>query len=446
MFQPMIFKLDNGKADILDKNAEKDDNIVLSPTINYPLGSLGFHTFIHRTKSAMSITKNLQTKNKFYYIVNPFESTIPNYQDSINNLTKIYLSIKDDIPEIVSRTFYKIWEMLFAFNLADENQMNIAVISDNTNAVMQAVINYRQKLSSGVSKDKIFNVSIDRTNEKYLESSKQFLGYYEENNPGLIKKAGHKGKEVADITSVKNISTFKKDIEKSKKFANLVIAEGSMNWNNELFQEQEAYQLILGEIISAIKVSVKSGNLILKIFETFTIPTIKLIYLLSGFYEETHIYKPFFSRVSDSERYIICKNFKYDQSKDSAMLNKRTKNMELVLERMGSNKFVFDIFPDLELPLDYIDKFKFINIKIVNPQQIMINEIVKYIKENNYFGEKYHTFRDNQINATKWWVSMFYPPSNNLLSKSKDDIQKLIKTTLEKYSVEQSKFVSSLVR
>ena len=44
----------------------KKDNLILSSTVNMPLTSLGFHHFIHRTKNSMSITNNLQTKNKFF--------------------------------------------------------------------------------------------------------------------------------------------------------------------------------------------------------------------------------------------------------------------------------------------------------------------------------------------------------------------------------------------
>ena len=39
----------------------------------------------------------------------------------------------------------------------------------------------------------------------------------------------------------------------------------------------------------------------------------------------------------------------------------------------------------------------------------MINKIVKYIKGNNYFGEDFHNYKDNQIKAVNWWVSTFYP-------------------------------------
>jgi len=453
MYQPFIFELESGKSDVLDKS--KADNLILSSTINLPLTSLGFHNFLHRTKNAMSITNNLQTKNKFYYVINPFEHVVANYEDSLKNLTKTYLGIKEDAPEILSRAFYKMWEILFLFGVADKKELTYAALAEGPGAFIQAVINYREKLGSGVSQDKIFGVTIHPEKGKFIEMGKQFLGFYNSHTPGLInihetvstKKAkSHGTKTNGDITQVKTISIFKKDIEKSKTYADLVTADGGFDWDDENFQEQEGYQLILGEIVGALRVQAKSGNFVLKIFETFTIPSIKLIYLLSTFYEETYIYKPFFSRASNSEKYIICKGFKYDPKKDTALLDNKIKTLEAILEGMNSTKFVFDIFPGLDLPADYIDRFKFMNIKIANPQQIMINDIVSYIKENNYYGEKYHMYREKQIDATKWWTSNFYPPSNNLYTKNKEDLQKIMKSSLEKYHAEQAKFISTLVK
>jgi hypothetical protein len=102
MNKAFIFKLDSGKSDELDKStAKQQDNIILTSTINMPLISLGFHAFIHRTKNAMGITKNLKTQNKFYYVVNPYEHTIPNYNDSLKNLTTIYFGGKETPGNII---------------------------------------------------------------------------------------------------------------------------------------------------------------------------------------------------------------------------------------------------------------------------------------------------------------------------------------------------------
>ena len=452
MYNPFIFKLDQGNSDILEKSS--DTNIILSSTINLPLISFASHTFQNRTKSAMSITNNLQTKNNFYYVVNPFEDQIANYEDSLNNLTKYYLNIKDDKPEILSRSFYKMWEILFLFNIADKKEMTFAAIAEGPGPFIQAVILFREKLKNGISNDKIFGIQVHSEKGKYLEMGKQFLGFYNDNHPGLItlqqtvnpsKSNKFKAKSTGDITDIKTISLFKKNIEKTKQYADLVTADGEFEWDDINFQEQEGYKLILGEMVAALNVQAKDGHFVLKIFESFTLPTIKLLYLISSFYNETYIYKPFFSRPSDSERYLICKGFKYDQKKDSTMLNKKIKSLQDVLEKMNTLKYTFDIYPDLEVPQSFINKIKFINFKLANPQQIMIDEIIKYIKENNYFGDKYHTFREKQIDATKWWVNNFYPPSKNLFEKNKEDLQKIVDSTLHLYTVEQEKFGVQLI-
>jgi len=452
MYNPFIFKLESGNSDILEQTSDND--LITSSTVNLPLSSLGFHTYLHRTKSALSITSNLQTKNNFYYVVNPFEEEVASYEDSLNNLTKHYLNIKNDRPEILSRAFYKMWEILYLFNLTDKNELTYAAIAEGPGPFIQAVILFREKLGNGVSNDKIFGVRVHSEKGKYLEMGKQFLGFYNENFPGLInvqntinpsKIKKYKGKTTGDITDIKTISLLKKDIEKTKQFADLITADGEFEWDDKNFQEQEGYKLILGEIIAALNVQSKDGHFVLKIFESFTMPTIKLLYILSSFYEETYIYKPYYSRPSESERYIICKKFKYDQKKDSNLLNIRIKSLQNVLEQMNTLRFVYDIYPDLQVPQIFINKIRFINIKIANQQQIMINEIIKYIKENNYFGDKYHTFREKQIDATKWWVSNFYPPSKNIYDKNKEESRKIIESSLHKYNIEQEKFSNQLI-
>ena len=171
-------------------------------------------------------------------------------------------------------------------------------------------------------KDRYFaKVTIHPENGKFIEMGKKFLNYYnEEKNPKLLrihktypikKTINHTNRDNGDLTQVKTISNFKKDVLKSKKYANLVTADGGFEWNDENYQEQEAYRLVLGQIVSALRVQAKGGSFVLKLFETFTDVTLKMLYILtSSFYGENYIYKPYYSRESNSEKYIICKNFK----------------------------------------------------------------------------------------------------------------------------------------
>ena len=449
MYKPFVFDLPSGKNEFLDKctpECPDSKNIILAANINQPLFSLGFHSFIHRTKNAMSITLNLETKNKFYYVVNPFEHVITDYKSDVSTTTKEYFKSKDE-PAILSRAFYKMWEMLLLFNLADSKNLTYAALAEGPGSFLQAIIKYRQKFGFDIKSDNIYSVTIHSEKGKYIDMGKQFLGYYEKLYPGLIKPhktftqntaSKYKGKDNGDITQVKTISLFKKDLTKDKKLADLITADGGFPWDDENYQEQEAYQLILGEVIAALRVQAKGGHFVLKIFESFTMVTIKILYLLTSFYEESYVYKPFFSRSSNSEKYIICKNFKYDQKKDSKLLDQKLKVLEQILESMTTNLFVSDILPTLEIPREFINKMTYINVTIANTQQIMINKIITYIKGNNYFGDLYHEYNQEQIKANKWWIDTFY-------TDKKPDMAKLLESNINYNNSEMNLFNKQLL-
>lgn len=361
-----VYKLEkNNNIDIFTK----DKNLVISsPYQNKPLFSLGYHYFIGRTRSAMSITDKIESKNEFYYVVNPFELNIPNYEDTLNNLSKIYLK-----KEIESRDFYKLWEIFFLFDMANESNLEFLVFEDY--GEVQAFKLFRDKFYDKESKkDKIYN-------------------------------------------------KYEKGIN-----ADIIISNKSSNTENDFVE------ILIDQVKNIIESQNKNGHLVLKVYDTFTTPTLKLIYLISSMYSELYIYKPFFSRPSDSEKYIICKNFNVTTTTSKKIID----NLEKIIKEKGEN--ISDIFLDVELPKEFIDLFKFTNVKLVNQQQILINEIVKYIKDNNYFGDKYHNFRNTQIESTQLWMTNFFPPSNNLYKTNRETLTKLLKTSYEKNNLEKNKF------
>jgi 23S rRNA U2552 (ribose-2'-O)-methylase RlmE/FtsJ len=377
MYQPFVFKLPNVTLDNKSITTDKD-NVEMSTVKPYPLFTLGFHSFLHRTRNAMNITKNLQTKTEFYYVVNPFENKISNYEDDMVSSTKTYLKAKDEY----SNDFQKLWEILFAFDIAPNNQ-TIQIIGNDE--LEECVKLFKEKTSKTASKDKFVS-----------------------------------GKEVKTGSCDLIINNYKKKVD---------------DYN---FIEQESYQELIETLLSIMTNLSDKGNVVLQIYDTFTIPTLKLIYILQSCFDEAYIYKPFMSRHSDNEKYLILKKFKSPK-------NDVIKGLESAIKNQENKKYLIEIFPELVLSKDYLNTFKYINIRLINNQQIMINEIVKYIKENNYFGDKYHMFRDKQIESTKWWINSFYPPSVNLYEKNKDDLGKLFKGSQEKLNLEYQKFIETIV-
>jgi 23S rRNA U2552 (ribose-2'-O)-methylase RlmE/FtsJ len=449
-YKPFIFKLNNIDVSNIYNKMDGSNDVLKSSNVNQPLFSLGFHSFIHRTKNAMAITEKLETKNKFYYIVNPFEHTINDYEKDISHISNIFLNN----PNILSRAFYKMWEILYIFDIASKESMTMVGLAEGPGSFIQAFVEFREQYFEP-SKDTIYGLTIntdntininkemvENINKRYenmisiIKTTKNGnkiggkIGGAKSENDGLkkeddvLKKGGEKsdngglkkgGARIekktltsnGDLTKISTIDYLKENV---KKKADLITADGGFEWKNENYQEQEAYGLILGEIIGAISIQAKGGSFVLKIFETFTHVTIKLIYLLASFYEECYIYKPFFSRSTNSEKYLICKGFKYDNDDKQ---NKYLQILEDTLKKCETKEFINDIFPNFILTDEQLNVFKYININIANVQQIMINNLVVYIKSNNYFGDMYHNYRDHQIKANKWWIDNFFTEKLN---------------------------------
>ena len=395
-YKPFIFKLNNiDVSKIFDNN-----DVIKSSNINKPLFSLGFHSFIHRTKSAMAITDKLETKNKFYYIVNPFEHNINDYDKDIHHISKTFLNEQN----IIARSFYKMWEMLYLFDIANSNDgLTMVGLAEGPGSFIQAFVEFREKYFEA-SKDTIYTLNKDINHEMVDNIN----GRYNNMISVLKTKSTKTTKSVSlngDLTKPETIDYLNNNI---KKKADLITVDGELKWENENYQEQESYGLILGEIIGILSIQAKGGSCVLKVFETFTHISIKLIYILASFYEECYIYKPFFSRDTNSEKYIICKKFKHDTIGD--------KHMKLLLETLkkcDTNIFINDIFPEFIVKDEDMNIFKYININIANTQQIMINNLIVYIKSNNYFGDMYHNYRDLQIKANKWWIDNFFTDKLN---------------------------------
>jgi len=396
--EPYIYKLSTNSIDSIGKEDKND--LIMSSTINQPLMSLGYHYYMHKLRTELiTFTKSIKSEQQFYFVVNPFEVNISNYNEGINYLAQIYLNLEKN--KTFGRSFYKMWEILFSFDIGSENSFQHIDINDSSKLAIDindVVSLFRKKFNYASKMDKTNTIDI---NDKKLSLDK----------------------------------------------ASLITCNLKVNINNDMYitQEQSSYGLLLKAVFSALKMQNNKGNFVLRIFETFTKVSIKIIYLLSCFYEEVLIYKPYFSRGTSSEKYLICKKFKYDQTKDSKLLEKYYKRFDNILEKIKADKHILDIFSELELNDEYCNSFKFMNIRLVNNQQIMINKIITYIKENNYYGDKYHTYRDIEIKSIEWWSRLFFPPSNNIYESNKKEILKLNDTTQNKHKLEINMFAESLL-
>jgi hypothetical protein len=346
-----------------------------SKNIDYPNFSLGFHHYIHQSKDKMEITDQFKGKKKVYNVINRFEPEVDEFNDSISDVLSKKIKLSKDIANKNS-SFFKLWEMFFMFDLipADKENFTSAHLSDHDNSFLNATISYRNYYS-----------------EKKAQKDKH---YSVENKNNL------KDKKITILKSVLNKS--------SKDKVHMITSNFNFEPNHENTQEQEAYLNILEQIIGALHIQDKGGVFVLKMFETFTETSSKILYILSHFYKKIYATKPFMSNNADSEKYIICQGFK---SSDS-----RIKILEKIYDSAIKNKKLnlVDFFEEFKIPKNFKNTLIKLNTDVANNQFKTINEMITFINKKNYYGEDYQDRRKMQIEANNFWNQHFIPSAKDL--------------------------------
>ena len=366
-----------------------------------------------------------------YYIINKFEHRVDDYDADITNITKAYFDI-DPKPSVLSRAFYKLWEIFFMFDIIDLNETNFvsAHLAEGPGSFIQATMFYRDKFAKkGISKnDKYYAVTLHAEDiQKHVPKLEEnFIQYYSKEKPPrfimhktypLNEARQSKIKDNGDLTNPKTIKLFGGNFNNQK--ANFVTADGGFEWGNENIQEQEAFKLILAQIITALEIQAKGGSFVCKIYESFTNTTSKLLSILNSFYNTIYITKPLMSRASNSEKYIVCLGFKDHKTKNSDI-----GKLHNILNQMNTNKNLVDIFPDFTISDELKAALIKINVEIENKQFKNINEMIVFIKNQNYRGDEYINRRKMQIDASKYWLDTYFPNTTDF-NKSKNNIAKL---------------------
>lgn len=219
-------------------------------------------------------------------------------------------------PMPFSRAYYKLIEILKDEEILrnyEDISMNVLFLNAVPGGFIQAMIDARPN-----SKDKLIGqtppinsftgVERDWTNlpnnaRDYMEKHKSQISL-----------------EINDLTDPSNIrkmintlSDGSESVTDDRWKMHIITADGGVDVeknNNYNYQEEVNYKLIYAEILTALACQATNGHLILKIYDIYTNVTNQFIHLLGNMYEILTIIKPKTSRPANSERYIVCKDFR----------------------------------------------------------------------------------------------------------------------------------------
>lgn len=357
----------------------------------YPKASLGFGYFIHQAKGNMSIVNNID--RRLYLVVNPYESRIRKGDVKAIDLTSHSSSYFKGDGKILSRAFYKLWEILKNESIiSSKGSFRSAHIAEGPGAFIQATVRYRDRFSDNSKGDKYYAITLHSESNEVPKFAKSFIRGIERYHQYPTTK-----RDNGDVTNPDTIKRFKKMVGSP---VSLVTADGGFVWSNENMQEQEATQLVLGQICAAIAVQDIGGSFVLKIFETFTEPMIKLLCVLGNLYDKVKIVKPYMSRQSNSEKYVVCLGYHGDKEIEEKLLS-------CLSSMYKKGLYLNDLFPSVVIGEDILKKITALNSLVADRQYIQINKIIKFVKGNNFEGATYRKYRDIQIEKTKLWIDRF---------------------------------------
>lgn len=246
----------------------------------------------------------------------------------------------------LSRSFFKLWEILHDLALLKETTKPIvtAHVAEGPGGFIEAVLLYRDKYyysncrHRSQNMDQIFGITLKST-KKEIPGWRKF-GYFLKRYPNVKICYGSDG--TGNIYNVDNIVDFIETVGPGS--CQLVTADGGFDYSIDFnHQEQLSYRMILTEIVIALSIQKVSGSFVCKFFDTYTLFSIKLLWLLNCTYEEVIITKPYTSRPANSERYIVARQFAGISSSYLDQLLSVLRNWE-TMEKRGQ---VQDIFGEL---------------------------------------------------------------------------------------------------
>ena len=289
----------------------------------------------------------------------------------------------------LSRSYFKMIEILRSLYILDslpDTPIQTFHLAEGPGGFIEAICNSRN------NPDDIYYGMTLISEKDYVPGWKKSQEYLQ-NNPNIILEYGED--KTGNILNPENL---KFCYERYANSMELMTGDGgfdfSVNFND---QEVTASRLIFAQIVYTILLQKKDGNFVIKFFDIFTPISVDFTHLLSSFYKKVYVIKPNTSRYANSERYLVCKGFKFS---DTSYLFDTFYSM---LQQLDTNKdgFVYRIL-NKNIPYFFITRLEEYN-AIIGQQQIeIINNTLNMVRNTTKI-EKIENLKKININRCIQW-------------------------------------------
>ena len=294
----------------------------------------------------------------------------------------------------LSRSFFKMVEIMQAFKMQFRGSIRTFHLAEGPGGFIEAVAKMRD------NKDDVYigmTLLDDKKSDSSIPAWKK-SEWFLKSNPNVFLENGLDG--TGNILSFEN---FEHVVAKYPDKMDLITADGGFDFSVD-FNQQEIFigRLLFAQMAFAICLQKYRGKFVLKIFDCFMQHTIDILYILASFYEKVYIMKPNTSRYANSERYIVCIGFLYDNHTSFYPY------IASAFQTMSSNVQRF-----LNIPISniFIKKIEDYN-AIFCQKQIQNIHFTLSLIENKPKYDKLETLIQNNIEKCMEWCNRYNLPYN----------------------------------
>ena len=298
----------------------------------------------------------------------------------------------------LSRSFFKMIEIIQTFKMQFRGPIRSFHLAEGPGGFIEAICKTRS------NKDDIYigmTLLDDRKNDATVPAWKKSDGFLKA-NPNVFLENGLDG--TGNILSFDNFECI---ISKYPEKMDLITADGGFDFSMD-FNQQEIFigKLLFAQMAFAICLQKYRGKFVLKIFDCFMQHTVDILYILSSFYEKVYIMKPNTSRYANSERYIVCVGFLYDNH--TSFYPYISTCFQNMLTSKNPRRF-------LNIPISnlFIKKLEDYN-AIFGQKQIQNIHFTLSLIENKPKYDKLEALIQTNIEKSMEWCSRYNLPYNTL--------------------------------
>lgn len=363
-------------------------------------------------------------------ITNPFELIYITNRYNKKNSISLY--------DPLSRSYFKMIEMIHEF-LGDihpsiqKTNMKTLHLAEGPGGFMEAFINYRK-----TQNDIYYGMTLKSVNNNIPGWYKSNYFINKHTNLNIITGVDNMG----DLYNIYNHYYVMNRLGRNE--MDIITGDGGFDFSVDFnLQEQYAQKLIYAQILMGLEMLKKGGTFICKFFDTFTNLTQELIFLLYLFYDKVYIYKPFTSRLANSERYIICKGYK---GISTLYLYELIQILDIWNDFDAKNKLNKEIEKHDRYNFKRNGEYKNINIEsIINIDNLHTNiklQFTDFKKQINKINMDFQNIQINNINKTIDIIK--YPPNTKWYKETCKEQVKIAIQWCKKYNVPHKSFIYNL--